>query len=173
MSVEKQCQAIELMLVDVDGVLTDGSIIFNNEGIEIKQFHIHDGLGIRLWQRAGGRFGIITGRTSHIVNLRAKELGIGIVRQGTEIKWGAVHEILEELRVKPEQLCYIGDDLPDLATIKLAGLGVAVADACDEVRQAADYVTSARGGRGAVRETIELILRAQRRWDELIQTYAP
>ena len=84
-----------------------------------------------------------------------------------------MHEILQELSVTPEQLCYIGDDLPDLATIKLAGLGVAVADACDEVRQAADYVTSAWGGRGAVRETIELILRAQRRWDELIQSLCP
>jgi 3-deoxy-D-manno-octulosonate 8-phosphate phosphatase (KDO 8-P phosphatase) len=172
MTVAKRCQAIELILVDVDGVLTDGSIIFNNEGIEIKQFHIRDGLGIRLWQKAGGRFGIITGRNSHIVNLRAMELGISIVRQGSEVKMTAVREILAELNLTAEQLCYMGDDLPDLATIRFAGLGVAVADACDEVRQAAGYVTAAAGGRGAVRETIEMILKAQRRWDELIQSYA-
>jgi len=173
MSVDRLCQAIELILVDVDGVLTDGSIVYSNEGIESKQFHIRDGMGIRLWRNAGGRFGIITARNSHIVNLRAKELGIDIVRQGTENKAVAVSEILAELRLTPGQLCYMGDDLPDLATIHLAGLGVAVADACEEVRQAAKYVTKAHGGRGAVRETIELILKAQRRWDELIQSYAP
>ena len=173
MTVAKSCQGIELILVDVDGVLTDGSIIFDNEGIESKKFHIRDGLGIRLWQKAGGRFGIVTGRNSHIVNLRAKELGINIVRQGAETKVPAVREILAELHLAPEQLCYMGDDLPDLAVIQLAGLGVAVADACDEARQAADYVTKALGGQGAVRETIELILKAQRRWDELIQSYVP
>lgn len=173
MTVAKRCQGIELLLVDVDGVLTDGRIIFDNEGIEIKQFHIRDGLGIRLWQRAGGRFGIITGRNSHIVNLRAAELGIGIVRQGTESKAQAVREILAELGLAVEQTCFVGDDLPDLAAMKLAGLGIAVADACKEVREAADYVTTAAGGQGAVRETIELILKAQHRWDELIQSYAP
>jgi len=172
MTVAKRCQAIELIVVDVDGVLTDGSIIFDNEGIETKRFNIRDGLGIRLWQKAGGRFGIVTGRNSHIVNLRAKELGITIVRQGTESKTPAIREILAEFNLAPEQLCYLGDDLPDLAVVSLAGLGVAVADACDEVRQAADYVTTALGGHGAVRETIELILKAQRRWDELIQSYA-
>lgn len=172
MTVAKRCQAIELILVDVDGVLTDGRIIYDNEGIESKQFHIRDGLGIRLWQKAGGRFGVITGRNSHIVNLRAKELGISIVRQGTEQKAAALQEILTELGLAAEQTCYIGDDLPDLSAVALAGLGVAVADACEEVRQAADYVTTACGGYGAVRETIELILKSQRRWDELTQSYA-
>jgi 3-deoxy-D-manno-octulosonate 8-phosphate phosphatase (KDO 8-P phosphatase) len=172
MSVAKQCQAIELILVDVDGVLTDGSIVFDNEGIEIKRFHIRDGMGVRLWQKAGGRFGIITGRNSHIVNLRASELGIEIVRQGTEMKLTAAREILAELGLSAEQLCYVGDDLPDMSAVRFAGLGVAVADACEEVRQAADYVTTAAGGRGAVREVVELILKAQRRWDDLVQTYA-
>ncbi|HEY2840475.1 MAG TPA: HAD hydrolase family protein [Pirellulales bacterium] len=173
MTVIKQCQAIELILVDVDGVLTDGSIVFNNEGIEIKRFHIRDGMGVRLWQKAGGRFGVITGRNSHIVNLRCAELGIEIVRQGTEMKLTAAREILNELGLSPEQLCYVGDDLPDLSAVHFAGLGVAVGDACEEVREAADYVTSAAGGRGAVREVVELILKAQRRWDDLVQTYAP
>ncbi|HEX4131413.1 MAG TPA: HAD hydrolase family protein [Pirellulales bacterium] len=171
MSVAKQCEAIELILSDVDGVLTEGSIIFDNEGIELKRFHIRDGLGIKLWRRAGGKFGIVTGRNSHIVNLRAAELGIGIVRQGTEDKLAAAKEIMGQLELRPEQICYIGDDLPDLAAIQFAGVGVAVADACTEVRDAADYVTKAAGGRGAVRETVEWILKAQRRWTDLIQPY--
>ena len=101
MSIAKLCQPIELILVDVDGVLTDGTIIFDNEGIEIKKFNIRDGLGIRLWQKAGGRFGIITGRNSHIVNLRALELGISIVRQGTDRKAQAAEEIAAELGSPP------------------------------------------------------------------------
>ena len=171
MTIAKRCQPIELILADVDGVLTDGSIIFDNEGIETKRFHIRDGLGIRLWQKAGGKFGIVTGRSSHIVNVRASELGIEIVRQGTEKKLAAVREILAERGLSAEQLCYIGDDLPDLAAVRFAGLGVAVADACGELREAADHVSSVAGGCGAVRETIEMILKAQRRWDELIQIH--
>ena len=172
MSIAKLCQPIELILVDVDGVLTDGTIIFDNEGIEIKKFNIRDGLGIRLWQKAGGRFGIITGRNSHIVNLRAIELAFRLcVRERTE-KAQAAEEIAAELGLAAGQLCYIGDDLPDLPAVRLAGLGVAVADACEELRQAADYVTTAPGGRGAVRETIETILKAQSRWDELIRSFS-
>lgn len=171
MTLAKRCQLIELILADVDGVLTDGGITFDNEGIETKSFHIRDGLGIRLWQRAGGRFGIVTGRNSHIVNVRAAELGIEIVRQGVDQKLAAMREITTELGFRPEQVCYIGDDLPDLATMRFAGLGVTVADACAELRQAADYVTSLPGGRGAVRETIELVLKCQQRWDDVVQHY--
>lgn len=170
-TLDKRCQPIELILADVDGVLTDGSIIFNNEGIEIKRFSTRDGLGVKLWRRAGGKFGMITARNSHIVNLRASELGSDLVRQGTENKLSAVREILAELRLQAEQMCYIGDDLPDLAVVRLAGLGVAVADACAELRQAAHYTTHLPGGHGAVRETIELILKSQRRWEDLIQKY--
>jgi 3-deoxy-D-manno-octulosonate 8-phosphate phosphatase (KDO 8-P phosphatase) len=171
MSITKRCQSIELIAADVDGVLTDGSIIFNNEGIEIKRFHIRDGMGIKLWQRCGGRFALITGRSSHIVNLRAAELGIEIVRQGTEQKLAGLREIAGQLRLLPEQICYIGDDLPDLAAVAWAGVGVAVADACPELREAAAYVTSLPGGAGAVREAIEMVLKAQQRWDEVIQKY--
>ncbi|HVX59987.1 MAG TPA: HAD hydrolase family protein [Pirellulales bacterium] len=171
MTLVKRCQAIELIVSDVDGVLTDGSIEFDNEGIETKRFHIRDGMGIKLWQRAGGRFGLITGRNSHIVNIRATELGINLVRQGTEQKAVALRELIAELELSPDHVCYIGDDLPDLAAVKLAGLGVAVADACQELRQAAHYVTNLAGGSGAVRETIELILKSQQRWDDLLQQY--
>lgn len=171
MKLDERCQSIELILSDVDGVLTDGSVVFNNQGVEIKQFHIRDGSGIKLWQRAGGRFGVITGRSSHIVELRCAELGIEIVRQGMEEKLGVACDIMQDLGLRPEQVCYIGDDLPDLPVLRHAGLAVAVADACQEVRQAAHHVTAAVGGRGAVREAIEWILKSQRRWDDLIQVY--
>jgi YrbI family 3-deoxy-D-manno-octulosonate 8-phosphate phosphatase len=171
MKLEQRCQEIELVLADVDGVLTGGQIIFNNQGIETKQFHIRDGLGIKLWQRAGYKFGLITGRSSHIVKIRAAELSVEIVRQTAEDKLPVAQEILTQLGLEPRQVCYIGDDLPDLPVMRFVGLGVAVADACAEVRQAAHYVTALGGGSGAVRETIEVILKAQRRWNDLIQKY--
>jgi len=168
MTIEQHCQTVELILSDVDGVLTDGRVEFDNAGIETKRFHIRDGLGIRLWQKAGYRFGVITGRSSHIVNLRAAELDVEIVRQGVENKLAEVREVAEWLGLDLEQICYLGDDLPDLATVKAVGLGVAVADACSELREAADFVTDAEGGAGALREMVERILRAQRRWDDLV-----
>ena len=171
MKLDERCESIELILADVDGVLTTGGIIFDNQGIETKQFHIRDGLGIKLWQRAGGRFGVVTGRSSHIVKIRAAELGVEIVRQTAEDKLPAVQQILTELKLEPHQVCYIGDDLPDLPVMRVIGLGVAVADGAPELRAAAHYVTSVGGGCGAVRETVELILKSQRRWDELIRKY--
>jgi YrbI family 3-deoxy-D-manno-octulosonate 8-phosphate phosphatase len=170
-TLEERCQAIELILSDVDGVLTDGHVILTNQGIEIKQFHIRDGLGVKLWQKAGYRFGIITGRSSQIVKMRAAELDIAVVRQGASDKLATSMEILDQLGIAPAQTCFIGDDLPDLPVVCAVGLGVAVADACEELRASAGYVTRARGGAGAVRETIELILKAQRRWDDVIQPY--
>ncbi len=171
MKLADHCRPIELILSDVDGVLTDGGIMYNNQGIELKKFHIRDGLGIKLWQRAGHKFGIITARNSHIVKVRSAELGIEIVRQGFETKLPVVREILKELRLTPEQVCYIGDDLTDLPAIRHVGLGVAVADAAAEVRAAAGHITGLSGGQGAVREVVELILKAQFRWEEIIQTY--
>ncbi|MBJ44238.1 MAG: phenylphosphate carboxylase subunit delta [Planctomycetaceae bacterium] len=171
MKPETRCQAVELVLSDVDGVLTNGGVIFDNQGIETKRFHIRDGLGIKLWQRAGYRFGIVTARNSHIVKVRAAELGIDIIRQGFEQKLPTIREIMTQLELKPEQVCYIGDDLTDLAAIQTVGLGVAVADAVSEVQQAAHWVTKCPGGSGAVRETIEFILKAQQRWGDLIRKY--
>ncbi len=171
MKLEQRCEKIELILSDVDGVLTGGQIVFDNEGIETKQFHIRDGLGIKIWQRAGYRFGLITGRSSHIVKIRAAELGVELVRQTAEDKLPFALEIFRNLGLQPDQACYIGDDLPDLPVMRSVGLAVAVADACTEMREAAHYVTQLRGGEGAVRETIELILKAQKRWDDLIQKY--
>ncbi len=171
MNLQSKCQPIELLLADVDGVLTDGSIIYNNQGIETKRFHVRDGVGIKLWQKSGNRFGIVTQRSSHSVRVRAGELGVDLVRQGTAEKTATVSAIVEELGLGFEQVAYIGDDLPDLPVIRLVGLGMAVADAAGEVRAAADYVTSLGGGRGAVREAVEMILKSQRRWEDVVRSY--
>ena len=171
MQLDERCQAIRLILSDVDGVLTDGGILFDNQGIEIKRFYVRDGVGIRLWQRAGYRFGLITQRSSNIVKMRVAELGIEIIRQGVDDKLATLRSILGELRLTPAQACYIGDDLPDLPVVRSVGLGVAVADACAELCQTAHHVTELPGGSGAVRETIELILKAQSRWEDLIHVY--
>jgi 3-deoxy-D-manno-octulosonate 8-phosphate phosphatase (KDO 8-P phosphatase) len=171
MTFDQRCRTIQVILSDVDGVLTDGGIVYDNQGIETKRFHVHDGMGIRLWRKAGYRFGIVTHRSSHIVKTRAAELGIDILRQGIDDKLAAMRGILGELQMTPTQVCYIGDDLPDLRAMQVVGLGVAVADACEELRHAAHYVTAAPGGFGAVREIIERILKAQTRWEDLIQSY--
>ncbi len=169
--IQRRAQNIELMISDVDGVLTDGRLIYDNRGIETKQFYVRDGMGIKLWQKAGHRFGIITLRSSQIVRTRAAEMNVEIVRQGAGDKLAALRSILAECDVAAERTCYIGDDLPDLPAIARVGLGAAVADACAEVRGKAHFVTTNPGGRGAVRETVEMILRAQLRWDDLIQPY--
>ncbi len=171
MTIEETCLPIQLLLSDVDGVFTDGGILYDNNGIEVKQFHVRDGMAVKLWQKAGYEFGLITSRSSHIVKVRAAELGIQIIRQGFAEKMPAAKQIIEDMNLKPEQVCYIGDDLPDLALIEYVGLGVAVADAAEDVRDRADFVTKAKGGSGAVRELVEMILKFQHRWEDVIQKY--
>lgn len=171
MSLEQRCRSIELILCDVDGVLTDGLIVLDNQGVESKRFHVRDGLAVRLWQKAGYRLGVVTQRSSQSLKVRATELGIEIIRQGIPDKMTVLKQILAELGLGRGQVCYLGDDLPDLPVVRAVGLGVAVADACAELRQAAQYVTAAPGGKGALRETVELILKAQCRWDDVIQAY--
>jgi YrbI family 3-deoxy-D-manno-octulosonate 8-phosphate phosphatase len=143
----------------------------DDRGIETKRFFFRDGLGIRLWGKAGHHFGLITLRRSRMVKMRADELGIQIICQGVDDKLVALNQILNRLGLRPEQACYIGDDLPDLPVVRTVGLGVAVADACGELREAAHYVTTAKGGAGSVREIIELILKAQHRWEDVIREY--
>jgi 3-deoxy-D-manno-octulosonate 8-phosphate phosphatase (KDO 8-P phosphatase) len=172
MKLEDRCKRIELILSDVDGVLTDGGIYFDNQGIETKQFHIRDGLGIKLWQKAGFKFGVLSARTSHIVKVRAAELNVELVRQGFENKLPVGKKLIVELGLKPEQVCHIGDDLTDLSLLQYVGLSIAVADAASEVRAAAHYVTAVPGGHGAVREAVELLLKAKHRWEDLIRNYA-
>lgn len=171
MSLAEKSAAVQLILSDVDGVLTDGRLIYDSHGTESKQFYIRDGQGVRLWQQCGGAFGIVTARDSEIVRRRATELDIDIVHQGTKDKLATVRQIAETLKLQLGQVCYVGDDLPDLAAIQSVGLGVAVADAAEEVRQAADYVTSQPGGRGAVRELVELLLKNTNRWDMAINRF--
>lgn len=159
---------IRCILSDVDGVMTDGTIIWDNQGVETKIFYVRDGLGIKLWQRCGFTFGLVTARNSQIVKLRAAELGIDIVRQGFSEKLPAVHEIMKQLKFNADELCYIGDDLPDLPVMYEVGLPVAVADAATEVREAAKWVMTNRGGRGAVRELVERLLKAKGRWEDCL-----
>lgn len=164
MSLIDRCRRIEMLVLDVDGVLTDGSISYTDQGAEIKTFHVRDGSGLKLWTKIGKKAGIITGRRSAIVERRAQELGIAPVIQGADDKHAALARMLAEVGLALDQICCVGDDLPDLPILRACGLAVAVADACDEAREAADYVTRIPGGRGAVREVIELILRAQGSW---------
>jgi 3-deoxy-D-manno-octulosonate 8-phosphate phosphatase (KDO 8-P phosphatase) len=171
MTLEERCRSISLMLSDVDGVLTDGLVILDNQGIESKAFHIRDGLGIKLWQKAGYQFGMMTLRSTQSLKVRAAELGIEILRQGVPDKLATLKQILAEFKLTRDRVCYLGDDLPDLPVIRAVGLGVAVADACEEVRGAAHFTSQGRGGSGAVREVVELVLKAQGRWSDVIQTY--
>jgi 3-deoxy-D-manno-octulosonate 8-phosphate phosphatase (KDO 8-P phosphatase) len=167
-TLRERCSAIELLIVDVDGVLTAGGIIYGSPEVEIKQFYVRDGSGLHLWRLAGKRTGLITGRSSPVVQRRAAELGIGLVVQGASEKLPAYRSMLAQADVGEEAVCYIGDDVPDVPPLRRCGLAVAVADACPEVRAIAHYTTQAPGGRGAVRETIELVLRCQGRWPEFV-----
>ena len=154
--------------MDVDGVLTGGGIIYGDNGVELKVFHVRDGSGLKFWHQAGKRSAILSGRTSRAVDVRAAELGVGWVVQGAADKGSAYRQVLAATGLRPDQVCGVGDDLPDLPVLRNCGLAVAVADACPEVRQEAHFVTRAAGGAGAVRETIELILRCQGRWQAVV-----
>jgi 3-deoxy-D-manno-octulosonate 8-phosphate phosphatase (KDO 8-P phosphatase) len=167
----QRCARIEMLVLDVDGVLSDGRIVYTDAGAELKAFHVRDGSGLKLWAMSGKKAGIITGRRSAIVERRAKELDIAQVIQGADDKKAALAEMLRSLGVSAEAACAVGDDIVDVPVLRACGLAVAVADACAEAKEDADYVTQARGGRGAVREVIELILRAQGRWQEIVARY--
>ena len=169
--VQERAARIKLLLMDCDGVLTDGRIWLFEDGEEQKGFHTRDGLGIDLLHRAGLRSGIISGRTSSAVETRARTLGMSFVIQGHENKVQAFADVLAEAGVTNAEVAYIGDDLNDIPLMIQSGLGVAVADAALEAREHAHYVTEALGGFGAVREVIELILKSQGRWDDLIKSF--
>ncbi len=162
---------IKLLLLDVDGVLTDGRLYYGNSGEELKAFNIQDGLGIKLLQRGGIQVGIITGRRSTLLERRAEELTISPIIQGREDKWSALNEILEGMDISPEEIAFMGDDLPDLAVINRVGLGVTPANANSAVANQAHWQTEKCGGDGAVREVAELILGAQKKLESLLATY--
>lgn len=164
LTLRQRCERIDLLVLDVDGVLTAGGIVLGSDDEELKTFHVRDGQGLAVWHRAGKRTAILTGRTSRLVERRAAEVGIGHVLQGRHDKLAGLEELLATLGVAAEATAYVGDDLPDGPCLRRVGLGVAVADACPEARAAAHHVTAAAGGTGAVREAIERILRCQGRW---------
>ena len=169
--VEQRAARIKLLLMDCDGVLTDGRIWVFENGEEQKGFHTRDGLGINLLHRAGIRSGIISGRNSSAVENRARSLGMSFITQGCEDKRQAFADTLVVAGVTNAEVAFIGDDLNDIPLLLQSGFGIAVADAAFETREHAHYVTKATGGFGAVREVIELILKAQGRWDDLIGKY--
>ena len=164
-------RSIRAMLTDVDGVLTDGGITLDNQGVETKTFFVRDGLGIRIWRRAGYRIGWITARSSQIVRLRGSELGVDPILQGVQSKIRAVRDVIASWNLEPHEVCYIGDDLTDLAAMEYVGFGIAVADAASELQTTSDWTTTLPGGRGCVREAIETILKQQGRWDDLVRAY--
>jgi 3-deoxy-D-manno-octulosonate 8-phosphate phosphatase (KDO 8-P phosphatase) len=160
-----------LLLVDVDGVLTDGVIALDDLGVETKHFYVRDGSAIALWRKAGKRVAILSGRSAPVVNRRADELGIAPVIQGAAEKGAPFRALLAELGLDARQVCYVGDDLPDLPVLVAVGLAASPADAAPEVRQAVHLVTGAPGGRGAVREVVETILKHQGTWEALVARY--
>jgi len=164
-------KAIELLVLDVDGVLTDGRIITHQDGSESKCFHVLDGHGIRMWQRAGLKVALLSGRASPATARRAQELGIQHVIQDCKFKLPALQQLLAELGLAAERTAYVGDDVMDLPVIRYVGFGAAVANAVEEVKEYADYVTTRRGGEGAVREVIEYILKGSGRWAGLMERY--
>ncbi len=164
---------VRLFLMDVDGVLTDGGIIHDSEGRETKRFHVRDGHGIKMLPRGGVTAGIITGRSSEVVAIRARELGVGIVRQGVHDKVVAWREILSETGVSPEETAYVGDDIVDLPLLRAVGFSAAPSDAEPYVLDAVDYVSSRRGGMGAVREIVEFLLRSNGSWGAVTAKYFP
>jgi len=162
---------IQLLLLDVDGVLTDGSIIYNDAGSETKIFNARDGLGLKLVMQAGIKVGIVTGRSSNALRHRCNNLGIHYLFDGIADKAIILEKIAAQTGVGPDKAAFMGDDLPDLPIMKRTGLSIAVADAHEIVRQKADWTTQTRGGHGAVREVCEALLKAQEFWDEIVERY--
>ena len=167
----KKLKNIQLLLLDVDGVLTDGSLIYNDDGGETKVFNSKDGLGLRLARTAGIEVGIVTGRKSMALRHRCDNLEIRYLFDGVADKAKMLTEIVARTGIGPEKVAFVGDDLPDLPIMRRVGLAIAVADAHDIIRQKAAWTTSAPGGRGAVREVCEALLMAKGLWDEIIARY--
>ena len=161
MELNERASRVTLLLMDCDGVLTDGRLYFGPTGEELKVFHARDGEGIVAWNKAGFRSGIISGRNSPIVEMRAKQLGIEFIKQGRKDKAVALAEILAESGAAAEDAAFIGDDTPDIQVFDRVGFAAAVRDAHDSVRKAAHFITETDGGRGAVRELIDLLLSAK------------
>lgn len=164
----ERARLIRLVLLDVDGVLTDGRLYLSSDGVETKAFHVRDGLGVRLGRKAGLVFGIVSGRESLVVVARARELGIDEVHQGVADKGARLEEIAERLGVPREAVCFVGDDVVDVPALRRAGLAVAPSGSDPEAAAAAHWITERHGGDGAVREVVDLILHAQGTWERVV-----
>lgn len=164
-------EKIRMLIFDLDGVFTDGSIIINEDGSESKRYNVLDGHGITLWHRAGFKTAIISGRAAKATSIRASQLGIEYVYQGCLEKLPTYESLLEMAKLAPEQVAFVGDDVVDLPLVIRSGFGVAVKNGVDELKQYADYVTSKQGGDGAIREVIELILKSTGKWEVLMEKY--
>lgn len=162
---------IKLILLDVDGVLTDGAVVIFGDGSETKRFHIRDGIALVWAQRAGITVGLLSARHSATTAQRAAQLGITLVHQGVSSKIDTYDQIVGDMVLNDQQVAYMGDDIVDLAVLKRAGLSAAPADAVPEVRERVHFISTRPGGEGAVREMVELILRAQNQWDRLVAAY--
>lgn len=162
-------KAIKLLILDVDGVLTDGRLAIGAEGESHKSFHVRDGCAIKLWQRSGGRVAILSGRTHPALTRRADELGIDIVEIGQSRKLEAYERIVDRVDVTDAEVAYVGDDLPDIEVMRRCAWPVAVAGAAPDVKRIARYVTRQHGGSGAVAEVVELLMRKQNRWTKAVR----
>jgi 3-deoxy-D-manno-octulosonate 8-phosphate phosphatase (KDO 8-P phosphatase) len=168
---QKKMEKIKLLLLDVDGVLTDGRITYDNSGHELKSFDVKDGHGLKMLQRAGIKTGIITGRSSAVVELRAQELGFDFLYQGAKVKLEPYREILAAAELTDDQVAYVGDDIVDLPVLRRVGFSATVADSMNDVKPLVDYVTERNGGRGAVREICDMLIKASGQWSELTDRY--
>ncbi len=171
MTLEERLARVDLLLLDVDGVLTDGRVVIDDDGVETKAFDVTDGHGLKLLARAGVEVGLVTGRRSRVVEHRAAELGIREVHQRVLDKLVVVREILTRLDIPPDRVAYMGDDLVDLPVLTQVGVGITVADAPAYVRDRVHWVTDRPGGRGAVREVCEAVLKARGSWGAVTAKY--
>jgi len=167
----KDLSIIKLLVLDVDGVLTDGGIIIHSDGTESKRFHVMDGHRIKMWHRAGGLSAIISGRQSEATSLRAGQLDISHVMQGCLQKLSALEQLMQTTGLALDQIACIGDDVVDIPLIRRVGFGAAVANAAEELKKNADFVTQRSGGDGAVGEVIEYLLKNNHKWDALMERY--
>ncbi len=164
---------IKLLVLDADGVMTDGRITYTVWGDELKSFNVHDGAGMKYWKRAGGKLAIITGRKSDSVKRRARELDVDVLRQNCKVKLPVLEKVLAKLSVSGAETAVVGDDLGDLPMMRACGFSAAPSNAVEEIRQHVDYVCGAAGGAGCVREVVELLLKGAEKWDQIMGRYLP
>jgi 3-deoxy-D-manno-octulosonate 8-phosphate phosphatase (KDO 8-P phosphatase) len=167
----EKAKKIKMLLLDVDGVLTDGRIIYDSHGRDMKFFDVHDGLGVYLLKKAGIPIILITAKGSRAIRPRARDMRVEAVFENISPKSAVLDKILNKYKVSADEVCFVGDDLVDLCLMRRVGLPIAVFNACPEVKQSASYITVKEGGRGAVREVAELILKVQGKWQEMAGGY--